>query len=218
MNRRRHVYANSADFTQSIFHDLTFMHNLRIIGNDGSFEDKMKALVAEISSFLGEPEPLEIERKFLIEYPDINLLESSEFCNKVDIEQTYLENAAGERFRLRRRGINGNYIYYHTYKEKISDIKRIEIEKCISKSEYDEFLSNTKSQKHTISKTRYCLVYENQYFEIDVYPFWKDKAIMEIELCNENCKVNLPDCINVIKEVSDDDAFSNFSLAKNYGK
>lgn len=217
-NARTETLQEAAALDDKLISAWTGHPHLRIIGNDGSFEDKMKALVAEISSFLGEPEPLEIERKFLIEYPDINLLESSEFCNKVDIEQTYLENAAGERFRLRRRGINGNYIYYHTYKEKISDIKRIEIEKRISKSEYDEFLSNTKSQKHTISKTRYCLVYENQYFEIDVYPFWKDKAIMEIELCNENCKVNLPDCINVIKEVSDDDAFSNFSLAKNYGK
>ena len=36
-----------------------------------SFEDKMKKLVAEIASFLGEPEPYEIERKYLIEYPDI---------------------------------------------------------------------------------------------------------------------------------------------------
>ena len=32
-----------------------------------------------------------------------------------------------------------------------------------------------------IRKTRYCLTYKNQYFEIDIYPFWNDKAILEIE-------------------------------------
>ena len=43
--------------------------HLRVIENAENFEDKLRTLVAEISAFLGEPEPLEIERKFLIEYP-----------------------------------------------------------------------------------------------------------------------------------------------------
>ena len=34
--------------------------------------------------------------------------------------------------------------------------------------------------KKQIRKTRYCLTYESQYFEIDIYPFWNDKAIVEI--------------------------------------
>ena len=44
--------------------------HLRVIDNSTDFEDKMKRLIAEIASFLGEPGPFEIERKFLIEYPD----------------------------------------------------------------------------------------------------------------------------------------------------
>ena len=50
--------------------------HLRIIDNSTDFEAKMKRLIAEIAAFLGEPEPYEIERKFLIEYPDIQWLES----------------------------------------------------------------------------------------------------------------------------------------------
>ena len=42
----------------------------------------MKNLISEISSFLGEPKPYEIERKFLIEYPDINWLEKNKKCKK----------------------------------------------------------------------------------------------------------------------------------------
>ena len=65
-----------------------------------------------------------------------------------------------------------------------------------------------------IRKTRYCLTYDNQYFEIDVYPFWKDKAIMEIELSNESAEIRFPDQIKVIREVTDDEAYKNASLAR----
>ena len=65
-----------------------------------------------------------------------------------------------------------------------------------------------------IRKTRYCLTYESQYFEIDVYPFWNDRAILEIELSDENANIVFPEQIRVIKEVTDDDAYKNASLAK----
>ncbi|MDO4563496.1 MAG: AAA family ATPase [Clostridia bacterium] len=53
--------------------------HLRIIDNSSDFEDKIKRLLQEISAFLGEPEPYEIERKFLIEYPDVKRLEYKNF-------------------------------------------------------------------------------------------------------------------------------------------
>ena len=62
--------------------------HLRIIDNSTDFEDKMKRLIAEIASFLGAPGPFEIERKFLIEYPDIEWLSSLPNCEKVEIIQT----------------------------------------------------------------------------------------------------------------------------------
>ena len=40
--------------------------HFRVIDNTKGFEEKMKHLISEISSFLGEPEPYEIERKFLL--------------------------------------------------------------------------------------------------------------------------------------------------------
>ena len=70
------------------------------------------------------------------------------------------------------------------------------------------------TSKRQIRKNRYCLTYENQYFELDVYPFWKDQAIVEIELNDEKQEVHFPEQIKVIKEVTSDDAFKNASLAK----
>ena len=45
-------------------------------------------------------------------------------------------------------------------------------------------------------------MYENQYFEIDIYPFWNDKAILEIELSDENTRVVFPEKIKVIKQLT----------------
>ena len=68
---------------------------------------------------------------------------------------------------------------------------------------------------HQIRKDRYCFVYENSYIEMDIYPFWSDYAIVEVELTNENEKVVLPADIEVLKEVTEDNLFKNRSLAKN---
>ena len=139
-------------------------------------------IVIQISSFLGEPEPYEIERKYLIEYPDLKLLDSLPNCEKVDIIQTYLTSNNDDEVRVSQRGQNGHYIYTKTTKRAISGLKRVEIEKRLSKDEYLALLMNADTSKRQIRKDRYCLTYENQYFEIDVYPFWNDKAIAEIEL------------------------------------
>ncbi len=188
--------------------------HLRVIDNSCDFEEKIRRLIKEISSFLGVPEPYEIERKFLIEYPDIQWLESQPNCQRVEIIQTYLNCADNEEVRVRQRGINGNYIYFKTTKRKVSDVKRVEIESRLSQREYLTLLMEADTTKRQIRKTRYCLTYAGEYIEIDVYPFWDNKAIAEIELSDENSPVVFPKQIKVIKEVTDDDTYKNASLAK----
>ena len=158
--------------------------------------------------------PLEIERKFLIEYPDVSALEKLPNCQRIEIIQTYLNSANCDEVRVRQRGVDGNYIYFLTIKRKVSDVKRVEIERRLSQAEYLKLFMDADTTKRQIRKTRYCLTYENQYFEIDVYPFWNDKAIAEIELSDENAAIVFPKQIKVIKEVTDDDSYKNASLAK----
>ena len=188
--------------------------HLRVIDNSTNFEDKLKRLVAEIRSFLGEPEPFEIERKFLIEYPDLRWLESLPNCRKVDIIQTYLTAKEGEELRVRQRGENGSYIYYKTFKRRVTDVTRTEIEQRLSQKEYLQLLMEADPAKRPIRKTRYCLTWDNQYFEIDVYPFWQDKAIAEIELTDENAEIRFPKELKVIHEVTDDENYKNARLAE----
>lgn len=187
--------------------------HLRVIDNSTDFEHKMRRLISEISSFLGEPDPLEIERKFLIEYPNIEKLEKMKNCTKIDIVQTYLKCSDDCEIRIRQRGHNGYYTYTKTTKKKIDDTKRLETETRLSKDEYLTLLMNTDTEKHQIRKTRYCLMHKNQYFEIDIFPFWNDKAIVEIELANENQKITFPNFLKIIKEVTNDEDFYNKNLA-----
>ena len=187
---------------------------LRVIDNSTDFEGKMKRLEAEIAVFLGESQPYQMERKFLIEYPDLNWLENEPLCRRVDIDQTYLKSEDGEEIRIRRRGENGHYVYYETHKRPLDGMKRLSTETRLSKSDYRRLLKNADPDRRTIHKKRYCLTYDNQYFEIDVYPFWQDQAILEIELMDENAEIRFPEGIRIIREVTGDPAYKNAGLAK----
>ncbi len=177
-----------------------------------SFDEKFEILFKEIKSFLGIPKHLEIERKFLIKYPNKEFLLSLP-CSKSEIEQTYLIGENG-RFRLRKRGENGNWIYIKTEKHKISETVREEIEIRLTKEEYDKLMKENEIIG-TISKDRYCLMYGGVYYEIDIFPFWKKQAYLEVELSDENEKVIIPDFIKVIKEVTYDSRYKNISLCTN---
>ncbi|MBQ4625157.1 MAG: AAA family ATPase [Clostridia bacterium] len=188
--------------------------HLRVIDNSTDFAGKIKRLIAEIASFLGEPEPFEIERKFLVEYPDLEELVQNQHCQRVEIIQTYLKTADGVEMRVRQRGLDGDYTYYLTTKRRISDVKRVEVEKRLSKDEYLRHLMDADPDCRPVRKDRYCLTYEGQYFELDVYPFWQDKAIVEIELCDETTPIAFPPELRVIREVTDDPAYKNAALAR----
>lgn len=212
---RTETVEQAAELDDKLINAWTGHPHLRVIDNSTGFDEKMRRLIGEISSFLGEPEPMEIERKFLIRYPDIKALKKKPNCQKVDIIQTYLKSDRdNEEVRVRQRGSNGDFIYFKTRKRKVSDGKRIEVEERLTQNEYLTLLTEADPDYRPIHKTRYCLTENGLYYEIDVYPEWKHQAIMEIELRTLNQPVEYPDCVEVIREVTNDENFSNHSLAK----
>ena len=212
---RTETVEEAASLDDKLISSWTGHSHLRIIDNSTDFDEKMRKLIKEIAHVLGEPEPLEIERKFFIEKPDEEYLENLDFCEKVNIIQTYLKsNNPNEEVRIRQRGINGSYTYSKTRKISIDGLKRIEIETRLTPEEYLEELTNADVSCKQIFKTRYCLSYNNQYFEIDIYPDMENEAILEIELSNEDEKIQIPEFINVIEEVTKKEEYKNASLAK----
>ncbi len=150
---------------------------------------------------------LEIERKFLIKYPDISKFENS---RKAEIEQTYLR----DRSRIRKWCEDGNITYILTKKEKITELTRIERECVLSEAEYKSLLINREPETKTVSKTRYTFPFGSKILEVDIFPFWSDRAFLEIELESENEEFSIPDFLEIIKEVSEDRRYRNFALAK----
>ncbi len=190
--------------------------HLRVIDNSSNFDKKMLRLLAEISAFLGEPEPLEIERKFLIQMPNLRKLEQMPACTKVHIVQTYLRSQCHEEeVRIRQRGSQEHFIYFKTTKRSISSGKRVEVETRLSQKEYLQLLMQADPRYRQIQKTRYCLTMGSLYLEIDIYPDLPDRAILEVELHDENQKITLPRFLKVIKEVTGDEAYLNRNIARN---
>ncbi|MBQ9030923.1 MAG: hypothetical protein IJ106_05655 [Parasporobacterium sp.] len=160
-------------------------------------------------------EPLEIERKFLIEYPDVAQLEQMPDVRKVEILQTYLPTEDNLIRRVRERKEGDVTDYWYTEKIRVSDIVRIERESEITKDRYQELLANAAPEAQPIRKTRYYLNANDLCFEIDIYPEWTDQALVEIELKDENANVVFPEILKEIREVTRDPRYKNESLAFN---
>jgi CYTH domain-containing protein len=154
----------------------------------------------------------EIERKYLIAMPELSFLR--DHASPSQIEQTYLlPPEPWITARVRRRGREGAWTYTHTQKIRLSDLSRVEDESEIGEAEYRALLEQADPARRVIRKTRWVLPWRGQSFEIDVYPFWTDRAIMEIEMEDEGQAVELPPQIRILREVTADLRYTNASLA-----
>ena len=153
----------------------------------------------------------EIERKFLIAMPEQGLLTGAE---RSDIVQTYLLGAEGTTERVRARTFGDHTEYTHTTKKRISAMRRVELEDTIGRDAYEALLTRADPDRRPIEKSRFCLPFEGKTFEIDLFPFWEDRAYCEVELRSPEDRVELPAWLSVIREVTDDPRYTNSALAR----
>ena len=163
---------------------------------------------------------IEIERKFLIRLPDLSFVASLPGCRVRHIRQTYLTDTAGangpER-RLRRIEEGDSVSRVFTWKERISDLSRVEVEREIGEEEYRELYREARTE---LTKTRYSFPFEGHVIEIDVYPpeiggpGLEGKAVMEVELGSETEEFAVPEFIRVERELTGTRQFSNKVLAR----
>lgn len=156
-------------------------------------------------------ENIELEKKYLIKMPNIDALSKYKIF-KTDIEQVYLLSDTGSH-RIRKRGANGVFQYFETLKIRINNEKCFEYENIITELQYNELLKLADPSKNKILKNRYCFLYKSQYFELDTFPFWSDRALIELEIPSEDTQILLPPEISVIKDVSNDKMYKNNFLS-----
>ncbi|MBR6622815.1 MAG: CYTH domain-containing protein [Ruminococcus sp.] len=156
-------------------------------------------------------EELEIERKFLVEFPDLKKLDVK---RKISIIQTYLHRGKNDsQRRVRRLEENGKVFYTYTEKIFISPTTRKETEYDISCEDYEKLLDDADKTLTPVDKVRFCFKYRNQLFELDTYPFSDKLAVMEIELDSTGQVIDFPDSVRVIKDVTADSRYSNAALS-----
>ena len=187
--------------------------NLRIIDNSVNFEDKINRAIREIYRVIGEPEPMVKKRKFLISMPDMETVSRNYRAASIDMVQTYLgmTNPSIER-RIRREKNGGEQLYFYTEKHFRDDGKKWDTEKPITEKQYNRYLLEADPELKSVSKTKYRFVYDSRRFEIDVYPFSGEKAVMFIY--GEKPEHAVPPEISVLSEVTGDLKYKNKALAK----
>jgi CYTH domain-containing protein len=165
---------------------------------------------------------LEIERKFLVKFPTSWSDLAEIFDDLVDVKrisQTYLKPDGKEpsaRVRKTVEGLTGDTetVYHYNQKKFVQEGVHEEEEYEISRKQYEKFLEQAHPTKVAVEKTRFVFSYNDQTFELDVFKgHLKGLAILEIELEDKDETVELPPFLKIVKEVTDDKRYNNFSLA-----
>lgn len=165
---------------------------------------------------------LESERKFLIKFPTSWSALAELFDGIVDVKrisQTYLKAEPGEqaaRVRKTIEGLSGDTetVYHYNQKKPVETGVHEETEREISQKKYEEYLKKANASKCSVEKTRFVFKWHDQVFELDLFKgHLKGLAILEIELDDIHDKVELPSFLPIIKEVTEDKRYTNFSLA-----
>lgn len=165
-------------------------------------------------------QPLEIEYKYLIQYPDVNKLSQEPQYRSEELFQAYLSlpkglDPNGENCRIRSVRTHEDTKYIKTFKTNITALTRIEIESEITEEEFQSLMQYVKPDTTPIRKTRHSFELFGFTYEVDVFPFWEDRAFLEVEVDSEDTKPPFPDCIKVIKDISADRRYRNSALAHN---
>ena len=148
--------------------------------------------------------------------PDFNSLSSLLGYRMSRITQIYLTSEKGVTHRVRSRVTDNTAVYTETKKVRIDAVSSREDEREISESEFYTLIKNIREGSRPVIKNRHVFSYKGKIFEIDEYPEWKKTAIMEIELESREEKIEMPDFLEIVSEVSGDFRYSNSAMSQSF--
>lgn len=188
--------------------------NIVVINSEEDFDLKMRKAIQAVFSFLKEEKPTEASRKYLVKNtPDI-IEKLEETSSKTHILQHYLLSNPGFEKRIRAREKDGTVLYYYSESTIISPNVRNKRDRFISLRQYDDYMLEVDKTLSPIDKERYSFYNDNHYYRYDVFSFDKTKAILSVQLADENDEVTIPEGFEVIKDVTDMINYKNYYLAK----
>ena len=196
---------------KKVIHAWTGHPHLRVINNHDDFDCKMNRVIKEISNVLGLPQPIVEERKYIVEKTG----ELPEDSIQSEITQTYLQGEPEAEIRLRKRCWGQKQVFVHTTKKKTSENEELVTERQINNSLYEMMLGLADPTRHTVHKIRNSFIWKGQYFEVDTYQDQlQGLVILETKGIAEGEPVKFPPFLKVVKEVTGNEDYYNYNLAK----
>jgi predicted ATPase len=189
-------------------------HRLTIVGNYDDFADKVDRTFVAVAAALGEPAPLEVERKFVcLAEPDQQRLVSMPV---VEIVQTYLrcdEPGAERRVRRMFEPVTGAVLWTETVKRRVAPSVRVEDERVISALEATELLCDPDPERVPVRKLRRAFVDGDRTFVLDELISPRRAWVLEAELLSPEDEVLLPAWLPPLLDVTDDSSWSMRNVA-----
>ncbi|SET19031.1 AAA family ATPase [Prevotella sp. kh1p2] len=183
--------------------------HLRVINNHEDFDNKLNRVLKEISNVLGIPQPIDEERKYIVEVV-------GDIPDSIDSEitQTYLVAEPDCEVRLRKRAWQGKDVYVHTTKKKLSDKEQLETERQINKNLYVSLLQQADPYRQTIQKMRRSFIWKGQYFELDTFqrPI-SGLTILETKGVTQHESVKFPPFLKVLEDITGNTKYYNYNIA-----
>ncbi|KAJ3642808.1 hypothetical protein Zmor_025561 [Zophobas morio] len=196
-----------------------------VIDNSTDFEGKIRRMIGSVCHKIGIDTGDRLLKnarklKFLVKGP---LPSDSVFPPFQDFEviHNYLQSNSPNQVRLRKRGQKGHYSYIHTVRRQNQPGGQIiEVKTQITHRDYINLLTQKDNSHFTIYKKRRCFIYNNQYFQLDIYqepthPRCRGLILLETySTLNEvNLKETLPTFLKIEKEVTGNPGYSMFNLS-----
>ena len=93
--------------------------------------------------------------------------------------------------------------------------EKIQKKRQITAREYIELSESPDLSKQKIKKTRQCFIYERQYFIVETFlNIEHNPTVLRVECTEDRQKMKLPPFVTVVREVTDDNAYETWRMAK----
>lgn len=195
-----------------------------IIDNNCDFDNKINRLISCVATKMGIDigDRLKVNArkvKFAVNGP---LPADTVFPSFRDFEVVhhYLQTASKKiQSRLRKRGRMGKWSYIHTIRKQVSG-QDVEVKTPLTHRDYTHLLDQQDPRHLSVNKIRRCFLYNNQYFQLDIYkepchPRCKGLILLETytTLNADELRERLPTFLSIDQNVTGDPAFSMFNLS-----
>jgi len=195
-----------------------------VIDNSTEFDTKLRRMISAVCQRTGldTGDRLEINAR-KVKYLVRTLPDNSRFppFEDFDVIHDYMQtNSRKTQARLRKRGQKDRWSYTLTVRRPEVRGQVVEVKTNITTRDYFNMLEQRDPFHLTIFKKRRCFLYNNQYFQLDIYQepcHPRCQGLMFLETYTtqslEELQTKLPDFLDIVSNVTGDPSHSMYNLS-----